>query len=53
MKIRFLKQMVALLAFIFVLQGCAVWVGEDEGDFHHHRGEHWENYDHGGYGHGR
>jgi hypothetical protein len=53
MKIPFLKRMVALLAFIFVLQGCAVWVGDDEGDFHHHHGEHWEHYDHGDYGHER
>jgi len=50
MKIRFLKRMLVLLAFIFAIQGCAIWVGDDEGDFHHHHGEHWGHYDHGEHG---
>lgn len=50
MVIRFLKIMVVLLAFIFTVQGCAIWV-RDEDDFHHHHEEHWEHHAHGEYEH--
>ncbi len=46
MAMQFLKRMVILLAFIFAVQGCAIWIKDDEGDFHHHRGEHWEHHEH-------
>ena len=38
MFIRFLEKMVVVLALVFAAQGCALYVGDDDGfrHFHHH-----------------
>ena len=46
---RFLKATAVAAALLFVLQGCAVFV-RDEDDFHHHH-ERWGPHEHWEHGH--
>ncbi len=45
MFIRFLKKMVMVLAVLSAVQGCALYVGEDDGFYYHHHSHHgyWEH----------
>jgi len=47
--VRFLKIIAAVSAFVFMTQGCAVFVRDDD-DFHHHH-ENWEHHEYGEHGH--
>ena len=41
MFIRFLKKMVIVSALVFAAQGCALYVGDDDGFRHYHH--HWRH----------
>lgn len=43
--IQFLKKMAVLFAFVFTVQGCALYVS-DEDEFHHAHHEHHEHWRH-------